>query len=708
MRIEPTVPQKEETFQVVLHIIKASPCFKDFTITVDVPEIYMQQFWFTIKKTKKTPFYEFGLADKKFSVDIELFRKILDICPRVPNEDFVAPPSEEDLLAFLNELGYKGPLDHLARMFVDHMHQPWRTLATIINKILSGKASSNDRLRQSRVLWGMFYMKNVDYLELIWEDLTYQIDYRQEKLRRWEIILYPRFTKIIINHFLSLNPSIPKGPSSGLHTIKNDGVISTLKFFRIGLIPPKKSRDVAFKLGKSMRLIEAEEEEASRQVHATHERLVTESDPKMLEDQLEEDHLVLPLEILQVRKSSRSQSHARGSSEGTGIIPGVPDEPTVIFTTSSEGTGIIPGVPDEPTVIFTTSSEGTGITPGVPDEVKVTSEAKADSTIDWGSENESDYSEEENIDEEEKRLIGYILMRSKRRKIMLMIIEALILKRLMMMNKTDDEFVHGDEYVHDKDDEDMKEDEVAKTGKDDDDKTDAAKADVEKMEEVKGDHKKAELPLTRSSLSVSFGFGNQFLTLSFDISLTGTLKDTADVEINSLLDVQIQQEIPHIQSPSMLTVTVSMILEPTVLSLIPEIPTVTPVTILLPPPLSPLSHLVSIFEKDVKELKQVDHSPAILAKIRSKVPAVVDEYLGSSLGDALQNVLQKHTEELIQQSSQKDIFEIIKMKQEQADKKKMPKFSTTPYDQAAEDEFKQKEILLKMMRESKSYEKQPK
>ncbi|GKC99451.1 hypothetical protein Tco_1169726 [Tanacetum coccineum] len=156
MRIEPSVPQKEETFQVIIDMINASPCFKAFTITAEVPEIYMQQFWFTVKKVKKTPFYEFILDDKKFQVDVELFREILGICPRVPNEDFVTPPSEEDLLSFLIELGYKGPLDHLTKMFVDHMHQPWRTLATIINKSLSGKTSSNDRLRQSRVaiLWG--------------------------------------------------------------------------------------------------------------------------------------------------------------------------------------------------------------------------------------------------------------------------------------------------------------------------------------------------------------------------------------------------------------------------------------------------------------------------------------------------------------------------------------------------------------------------
>ncbi|GJS66803.1 hypothetical protein Tco_0681367 [Tanacetum coccineum] len=80
---------------------------------------------------------------------------------------------------------------------------------------------------------GMFHKENVDYPELIWE---YQINYRHSKLRRREIMPYLGFTKIIINHFLSLNPFIPKGSSSGLHTIKDDGVISRLKFVRIGSV----------------------------------------------------------------------------------------------------------------------------------------------------------------------------------------------------------------------------------------------------------------------------------------------------------------------------------------------------------------------------------------------------------------------------------------------------------------------------------------
>nr|GEW24425.1 hypothetical protein [Tanacetum cinerariifolium] len=45
---------------------------------------------------------------------------------------------------------------------------------------------------------------------------------------------------------------------------------------------------------------------------------------------------------------------------------------------------------------------------------------------------------------------------------------------------------------------------------------------------------KPELPPTSSSIYVSSRFGNQFIALSFDISLTGTLKDNTDAEINSI------------------------------------------------------------------------------------------------------------------------------------------------------------------------------
>ncbi|GJY82003.1 hypothetical protein Tco_0494754 [Tanacetum coccineum] len=186
IRLEITVPQKEETFQVVIDIIKNSTCSKAFTISADVPKIFMHQFWYTVKKVPDTNSYEFLLANKKCIINAEVFRTILNICPRVEGEDFTDDPDDDTALTFLNNLSYKGPLNRHTNMFMDHMHQPWRTLAAIINKCLSGKTANNDKLRKSRIdiLWGIFNRENVDYPKLIWEDFAYQIDHRKEKRSR--------------------------------------------------------------------------------------------------------------------------------------------------------------------------------------------------------------------------------------------------------------------------------------------------------------------------------------------------------------------------------------------------------------------------------------------------------------------------------------------------------------------------------------------
>nr|GFB78690.1 hypothetical protein [Tanacetum cinerariifolium] len=109
IRLETTVPQKEETFQVVIDLIKNSTCFKAFTIFVDVPEIFMQQFWYSIKKVQGCYSYEFLLANKKCTVNAKVIRIILDICSRLDGVDFTDVLDNDTALAFLIDLGYKEP-----------------------------------------------------------------------------------------------------------------------------------------------------------------------------------------------------------------------------------------------------------------------------------------------------------------------------------------------------------------------------------------------------------------------------------------------------------------------------------------------------------------------------------------------------------------------------------------------------------------------
>nr|GFB16367.1 hypothetical protein [Tanacetum cinerariifolium] len=122
---------------------------KAFTISADVLEIFMQQFWYTIKKVQGTDSYEFLLANKKCVVNTDVFRTILDIYPRVDGVDFTDVLNDDTALTFLIDLGYKGPL---------YKHTN---------------------------------IENVDYPELIWEDLAFQIDYIKEKKSIRENMPYP-------------------------------------------------------------------------------------------------------------------------------------------------------------------------------------------------------------------------------------------------------------------------------------------------------------------------------------------------------------------------------------------------------------------------------------------------------------------------------------------------------------------------------------
>ncbi|GKC86107.1 hypothetical protein Tco_1141824 [Tanacetum coccineum] len=172
---------REPTFQVVLDAIALTPCYPAFLITADVLEVYMHQFWNSVYKHDN--FYRFKLDKKKiFKLTLEIFRDIFQICPRVQGRDFDVLPTEEETVSFLRDLGHTGEINSLNDV-IDQTHQPWRTFATLINRGLSGKTNGLDKLRLSRaqILWGMYHQKNVDYMELLWEDFIYQINNRAYK-----------------------------------------------------------------------------------------------------------------------------------------------------------------------------------------------------------------------------------------------------------------------------------------------------------------------------------------------------------------------------------------------------------------------------------------------------------------------------------------------------------------------------------------------
>nr|GFA52477.1 hypothetical protein [Tanacetum cinerariifolium] len=110
--------------------------------------------------------------------------------------------------------------------------------------------------------------------------------------------------------------------------------------------------NAALELAKSTSQTKAEEAKAARKVHATHARIVTESvleyAKKKFGGKSSKSEAADIMQALKERKKSdKRQSGTRDSHKGTGTIPRVPDESTVVSTTSSEGSGTKPGVPNE-------------------------------------------------------------------------------------------------------------------------------------------------------------------------------------------------------------------------------------------------------------------------------------------------------------------------------------------------------------------------
>ncbi|GJZ58002.1 hypothetical protein Tco_0613496, partial [Tanacetum coccineum] len=108
MRINPGMKPKEPTYQVALDALALTTCYLAFLITAEVPFIYRHQFWATVIKHKSS--YQFKINEKIFSMNVKVLKEILNICPKVPDKEFDEPPTEEEALSFICELGHSGEI----------------------------------------------------------------------------------------------------------------------------------------------------------------------------------------------------------------------------------------------------------------------------------------------------------------------------------------------------------------------------------------------------------------------------------------------------------------------------------------------------------------------------------------------------------------------------------------------------------------------
>ncbi|GKB52195.1 hypothetical protein Tco_0902948 [Tanacetum coccineum] len=299
--------------------------------------------------------------------------------------------------------------------------------------------------------------------------------------------------------------------------------------------------------------------------------------------------------------------HASGSNDGVGSQPKVPDELQDKTTGINEGTGTIPGVPDVP---------------------KDQPESENESWGESGDDDDSNYSDNDNDSDDDSNNVesddDHEQVDDERTE-----------------SNDEEEETQDDEFVHTPDDYVPTDDETNDESKDVDEE------EYERInEELYGD---VNVSLTDAKPDdKEKGAGNQ---------LKDDAQATQKTEVVSMLDINVQHEVKS--TLPFLTIPVSIIPENTIdnppeivtttssttisslpTSLFPHLQELTPIptlttteatssTTVVPDSetLSSFHKRITNLEKDVKELKTIDHSATLLSTIKSEVPNAVKEYL---------------------------------------------------------------------------------
>nr|GEU65740.1 copia protein [Tanacetum cinerariifolium] len=333
------ITSKESTLQAVYDVLRLTPFYKAFLVTTDVPEICMQEFWATA-----TVYYYsicFKMNNKKRIVNLEYFREMLHICPRIPNKTFDELPFEEEILAFLRYLGHSGEIKKITNVNINKLHQPWRSFAAVINKCLSGKSTGYDSLwlSQAQILLGMYHKKNVDFAYLLWEDFVHQVEHKDAK--KSNEMHHLRFIKVIINFFMTKDPLYPRRNKFGAmlpveltnKDIRNSAAYKEYYAIASGATPPKTKATVRKTQSSSDTTMPPPTAAGTRLSTSAKGKQPAKSSKAKGLSVLSEVALTKAEQIKLATKRSLQQTHISqasrsGVDEGTGIIPGVPDVPT--------------------------------------------------------------------------------------------------------------------------------------------------------------------------------------------------------------------------------------------------------------------------------------------------------------------------------------------------------------------------------------------
>ncbi|GKD02900.1 hypothetical protein Tco_1177874, partial [Tanacetum coccineum] len=123
-----------------------------------------------------------------------------------------------------NELGFTIELKTSSSFKTTGLLQPWQTLCKIFSKCLTTRDTGWDQphLQIMQMMYCFINNIHVDYAELLWEGIYYSLHHPTTS------IPYPRFTKIIIGHYMTNFLEISRRARDAYHNLGNDDIMKNI------------------------------------------------------------------------------------------------------------------------------------------------------------------------------------------------------------------------------------------------------------------------------------------------------------------------------------------------------------------------------------------------------------------------------------------------------------------------------------------------
>nr|GEY36591.1 hypothetical protein [Tanacetum cinerariifolium] len=182
--------------KIPTNIIKNHPLRFSIAASSFIPWIYMAQFWHTLKEDNSKYRLKFMLDRKELSLTLDDFRTIFHLPQATENnhDRFVPPPSFYDMIPFYkNHLGFTMELKTPSSFKTTGLLQLWQMLCKIFSKCLTTR-----------------------------EGINYSF------LHSTSSISYPRFTKIIIGHYMTNFLEISRRIRDKYHNLKDDDLMKNI------------------------------------------------------------------------------------------------------------------------------------------------------------------------------------------------------------------------------------------------------------------------------------------------------------------------------------------------------------------------------------------------------------------------------------------------------------------------------------------------